>query len=630
MKNPLIHLFLIFISFSATTTAQNFDYSILSIPENLKENANACIRLYNVETNITSRKLMTTKKTRIVTVFNEFGMRHIGAVEYDKVKSAEAILYNSFGKEIKKFKKKDFKEVSVSEGAIITDNKTFYLEFTPTDYPFTIVYTSETETGNTAFIRPWYAINDVFVSTEKSSLKITYPTDLGFKFKEYNFGAFPIKNETTANSISYSVENLPAVRNEDYSPSINNYTAYVLFGLDYFNLEGVEGTAKTWKEFGTWMNTNLLNGTDEISLETQNKIKALVGQEKDPLKISKIVYEYVQGKTRYVSIQLGIGGWRPMLAKDVDRLGYGDCKALSNYTRSLLQVVGVPSYYTVVYGGDKRDINSDFVSLQGNHVILAIPVQDKLYWLECTSQVNPFAFQGKFTDNRNVLIITPEGGKIVKTSQFISKDNTQISKGVYSLSESGSLSGTIIIKSKGSQYDDRFLYDRKSNDDLKKHYKEYFGNINNLKLNNIKLTNNKDDIEFMQDITLEADQYGSFTGGRLMFAINAFNQFRHVPKRYKVRNNPFEIERGFQDNDEVTITIPDGFSIEAKPENFELKDIYGHYKAEYEVLDSKHILYKRSFLLNEGIYPSADYEKYRKFSEQISRNDNAKFVLVKS
>ncbi len=55
----------------------------------------------------------------------------------------------------------------------------------------------------------------------------------------------------------------------------------------------------------------------------------------------------MQDKTRYISVQIGIGGWKPMLADDVNKLGYGDCKGLTNYTKALLEAVDVPSYYTL-------------------------------------------------------------------------------------------------------------------------------------------------------------------------------------------------------------------------------------------------------------------------------------------
>jgi hypothetical protein len=403
-----------------------------------------------------------------------------------------------------------------------------------------------------------------------------------------------------------------------------------MMGLDFFNLEGVDGVATNWKDFGTWMYTYLLKGTEEIPLETQNKIKALVGDEKDPIKKAKIVYKYVQDKTRYISIQLGIGGWKPMLAKDVDRLGYGDCKALTNYTKALLEVVNVPSYYTVIYGDtQKKNLNQDFVSMQGNHVILGLPVDNKMYWLECTSQKAPFGFQGDFTDNRLALAVKPEGGEIIKTKEYIAQENTQISKGNYAIDGDGNISGNILIKSKGMQYDNKYIYEGSSNDDLIKFYKKYFWNIGNLKIKKINMLNNKEDVEFSEDIAIEASEYAKLANGRLIFALNAYNLSSHIPQRYRNRANPFEISRGIYDYDEITIDLPKGFIIEAKPENVTIKTDFGEYKTELAVINESQIVYKRTFQSNSGSYDKKDYENFRKFKEQIAKNDNAKIALVK-
>jgi len=632
MKRVLLHLALFFCFFSVSAQT---DYNVANIPPELKENANAVIRFSKTDVVISSRRLMTITTLNAVTVFNEYGMRSIDAVENfnktRKIKSIEATILNGSGKEIKKIKRKDFRESSVSEGSI-TDTRVLYMDYTPTEYPFTVLFTSELETSNTAFIPNWSPVTGSFSSTENSVINITCLPGLGFKYKDFNIENHSnITKIDKENGISFVAKNIPAVKPEDYSPSLRNFTPHVLFGLSTFNLEGVDGTATNWKDFGKWVQTSLLDGTDEISPETQQKIKTLVGNEKDPIKISKIIYEYIQNKTRYISIQLGIGGWKPMLAKDVDRLGYGDCKALSNYARALLKIVDVPSYYTIIYGDtQRRDLHQDFVSMQGNHVILAIPVNDKFYWLECTSQVNPFGFQGDFTDNRLALIIKPEGGEIVRTHEYSIAENTQISKGNYAIDEKGNIGGNITIKSRGTQYDNKFQNERKSTDELNKFYKNYFDHINNLKMKKISLSNNKEDIEFSEEIAIEALEYAKPSGNRLIFALNAYNPVSDVPQRYRNRTNPFEISRGFHDYDEITIDLPKGFTIEAKPENFELKDKFGHYKAEYAIVNENQLLYKRTFETNSGYFEKSEYENFRKFREQIARNDNAKIVLVKN
>jgi hypothetical protein len=51
-----------------------------------------------------------------------------------------------------------------------------------------------------------------------------------------------------------------------------------MMGLEEFHLEGVDGKAKTWKEFGEWYSREVLSGT--TAEETKAKMKVLVGDEK--------------------------------------------------------------------------------------------------------------------------------------------------------------------------------------------------------------------------------------------------------------------------------------------------------------------------------------------------------------
>ena len=137
-----------------------------------------------------------------------------------------------------------------------------------------------------------------------------------------------------------------------------------------------------------------------------------------------------------------------MLASDVDRVGYGDCKALTNYTKALLNVVGVPSYNTLLYRNPtKTNIESDFVAMQGDHMILCIPQNGTNIFLECTSQDSPFGYQGTFTDDRDVLVVKPEGGEIVRTKIYEDIGNTQTGKGTYTINENGDFSGILKIAS---------------------------------------------------------------------------------------------------------------------------------------------------------------------------------------
>ena len=577
MRSP--RLSLVFFLFTLISFAQKANYSIALIPDSLKQNANAVVRLDQIDIMIASQRSMNIKTQRVVTVLNEKGLSHIDAYQhYDKttsISSIEAVVYDAAGNEIKKIKRKDFKDQSaVSGSTLFSDSRVVFLSYTPILYPFTIAYSCETETSNTAFIPRWYFLGGYNVSVEKCVLNVSYPSDLGFKKKEFQFSGYNIKkSEESTTKLGYIAQNILAQKLEDLSPSSEVLFPRVMMGLEKFHLEGVDGTATTWEAFGKWYGEKVLTGTTILPEETKAKMKVLVGDEKDPIKKAKIIYDYVQKKSRYVNIAVGIGGWKPMLASDVDRLGYGDCKALSNYTKALLQAVDVPSYNTILYGdADKANIQSDFVSMQGNHMILAIPNGDTYTWLECTSQDAPFGYQGTFTDDRDVLVVKPEGGEIVRTKIYDDKGNTQIGKGTYTVNENGDFSGVLKIDSQGSQYDAKSRVETLQPNEKEKHYKEYWDNINNLKLGKITFTNDKENIRFIEDVQISASNYGQISGNKIIFVLDAFNQYTGNVNRIRNRKNPFQIQRGYLDADEIEINLPAGFSIEFLPQNMSLKE----------------------------------------------------------
>ncbi|PKP08348.1 MAG: DUF3857 domain-containing protein [Bacteroidetes bacterium HGW-Bacteroidetes-3] len=626
---------LTFLFFNFFSYAQDFDFSSLSIPENLKEDANSVIRFENLAIEIKSQREMTISYQTAITVYNELGNEHANfIIQYDKrrtINNVKATVYDSKGAIVKKIKKGDFRDYSAYDGiSLFNDSRLIHYKYTPIAYPFTIYYEYEINTSNTAFIPSWILNGSYSQSVKSAKFSVKYPSYITLFKSEENFKDFEITKTEELGFLSYEIKDLPALKWEPYTPALFEFLPTVKIGIDKFNLEGVDGEALNWKEFGKWYYDNLIQNTLELPEATKLKIKSLTASTSDPVEKAKIVYKYVQDKVRYISVQVGIGGYKPMLASDVDKLGYGDCKALTNYTSALLKEVGVASYHTLIYGGEKRNLNQNIASPQGNHMILYVPIANQDIWLECTSQKDPFAEIAGFTDDRDALVLSPDGGLIKHTKLYKTEDNLQYTKGNITIDGEGNINADVYIESTGTQYSDNLLNnDGKSQKELDMIFKKYLSNINNIKFSKTEVLNNKEAFRFEENLAFTATNYGILSGTQLLIPINAFNNGSTVPPRVRNRKLPFEISKNFLDIDEVKISLPKQLKIEYVPEKVELNTKFGTYSIEMIKIDDYSYLFKRKLKIEAGNYQKEDYESFRDFRKEIAKHDNSKIILIK-
>ncbi|MGV6844830.1 MAG: DUF3857 domain-containing protein [Lutibacter sp.] len=626
---------LFFLSISFSSFSQKLDYSVLAIPDSLKTNANSVILSDDVVVTIQNQNSITSKNKMVITVLNKLGNSFADiTLYYDKrrtIKTVMAYVYDAFGNEIKKIKKSDFKDYSASDGfSLYNDGRFLHYNYIPTSYPYTIEVSYEIKSSNTANIPSWYPFNGYTQSIKSSTYTINYPPSFKLQKSEKNLDKFIISKKSEGGKLTYQASNLRAIAYEPYAPSFREIAPNVKFAVNEFSLEGVTGISNNWKEFGNWVYNNLIKNTQQVPEGTKQKMIDLTKKEPDTIEKAKLIYNYVQNKVRYISVQVGIGGYKPMLAKDVDRLGYGDCKALTNYTAALLKSVGIQSYHTIIYGGDRRDVDKKVVTPQGNHMILYLPIEHKNIWLECTSQKVPFGNIADFTDNRDAIVITPQGGKVLHTRTYKATDNLQFTTGVVSVKDNGGIHAQVNIKSYGAQYNNHLgKFDGENPKDLEVSLKKYFANINNIQFSNTQVSNRKEKGYFEENLNFKADDYSTLTNNQLMVKINALNRVNKVPKRVKNRKLPFEIETSYYDVDSVKVSIPKNFKINYLPETKEIASTFGNYHFIVNKCGESNLCYVRKLKIKSGVYDSSKYDDFRKFMKKIRKVDNSILILTK-
>ena len=615
---------------------EDIKLSYNQIPLELTENANAIVRLNELVITVEAVDQLIVKRKRIVTVLNKLGKAHINAYQHynndTKITELSAIVYDALGNKIKKYSKNDFQDVSaIDDQTLYSDSRVKFLEHTPTAYPYTVVFESEYKNSSTGFIPSWFPLGSYNLAIEKSVYILNNPQNIPFRKREKNFDGFSINSSSTNSTLNYTLTNQQAIKPEHYTLNFEELVPNLSVSFNSFCLKGVKGNASNWKEFGLWMYNSLIKGRNELSPATIAKIKDLVKNVDNPIEKAKIVYQYVQNKTRYISVQIDIGGLEPIAANKVDEVSYGDCKGLTNYTKALLDVVGVKSHHTIVYADNRKNIDSEFTSVQGNHMILNIPNNGNDIWLECTSQTIPFGFLGDFTDDRDVLVITPEGGIIKRTPAYNNKDNLQLIKANIELLSDGNISAHVERKSYGTQYDDKYYIENYTLKELNKYYKTNVWDYNNnLTIESIKHSNDKEKIEFTENLDIKIEKFATVRDSSYLFKLNVLNRVTGIPKKYRNRQRPLEIERGFTDKDEFIFKIPQGYTLTSLPEEKNITNKFGIYSFSFEKINNTTFKYKREFSLLKGIYPKEDYKAYRKFRKTVAKYDNLRTELIKN
>jgi hypothetical protein len=327
---------------TAAVKAQVYEniYSSYAIPKELLKDANAVVRKLDLTYEIKDMTSTTEKEHKIVTILNEKGKSHAEPYfPYDKFNSIEDIeanFYDAAGKLVRKLKKKDIKDVKPYQ-EFVEDSRYKQIEFPHLPYPYTVEYIVETRSKQTMFYPQWMPQTDNNDAVENATLTVTMPEGVALRYKEMNLSH---KVEKSGNTYKWYLTKVKAFQNESFTPAMTRYLPRVILAPKDFEIGGFKGKMDSWEALGLFQN-QLNKDRQILTPAVKEKILKMVADCKDDnCKIEKL-YEHLQNTTRYFSIQLGIGGWQPISATDVEKAKYGDCKGLSNYMIAMLEVVGI-------------------------------------------------------------------------------------------------------------------------------------------------------------------------------------------------------------------------------------------------------------------------------------------------
>lgn len=607
-------------------------YDVSKIPANLLPNASVVIRNETQVYEVRNPGSATYDYKIAFTILNKNGEAASNMYEYyDKfssISSLKATTYDAKGIKIKDYKGSDFRDLSaVSGGSLYEDSRVKLIEFLQSSYPYTIEYSFSTDFSGIRSYPSWSPVSSWGYAVEQSSYVFKIPKSMSFKTltsKDLKTDSASIKDKM---EYKWSCSNVPALEKEPLSTGLKTITPWVTLAPNQFEYDNSKANIENWNTMGSWL-FDLSSGSQVLPEATKAKVQSIIKDAKSPKEKIRLLYSYLQQNTRYVSVQLGIGGYKPIAAEKVAAVNYGDCKALSNFMKAMLQEAGINSNLVVI-GNNMPSLNEKFTSLtQANHMILCVPMEKDTTWLECTSSYDPVGFIGNGNSGKMVLLITPDGGKLVQTPVFSATGNYMKRTAKVDIGEEGSADIQIDAKYGNAQFEDNLHMMLIEPVDQRKRIMNSLS-VPNMQISSLSYTQpDKDAAVLNEKISLKSSQLLTGGGGKLFITMNLLNRQESALTTVEDRKTPFAVNYGYLDEDEVIYTIPKGYKVEFIPKDIVIESEFGRYTAKVVAKDNS-LIYTRTKTVTNKKYPPEKYNEYVAFSKKIYQADKQKSILAK-
>jgi transglutaminase-like putative cysteine protease len=476
--------------------------------------------------------------------------------------------------------------------------------------------------------------------------KVLYTLQLpaGYEYKELWANTEPVKaNAVGGNRWQWIKTDVAGIEKEDYRPPVDALAARMQ--VNYFG--GVsKNNVDGWDAIGKWYN-GLTSDRRTATPEIKDKVAQLTAGKSDFDGKVRAIADFMQSEVRYVSIDIGIGGYQPHPAGDVFHFRYGDCKDKATLMSTMLHEAGIASDYVIIHterGVAKRDVPSSLF----NHAVLAIEIpagtdaskyrsvftsksSQKMLLFDPTDSVTPVGEIGPHIQDRYALLVTPAGGEVVHTPVLDPDANHLVRRGTFKLSEAGSIVGSVSETRTGdsaSEWRDVFLSSNE-NERTKRVESSVARSLTTAKIQNIKLDAlDKRNAELVTKYDVSSDRYAQITGQLMLVRPRVIGRVT-IPLEKKERKYPIELHATSRDDDEYAIEIPSGYIVDDMPEPTKVESSFGLYESHIEKDGSK-IIYKRTYVNRALEIPKDKIAEFRDFQNRIALDENAVVVLKKA
>jgi hypothetical protein len=446
------------------------------------------------------------------------------------------------------------------------------------------------------------------------------------------------------------VKNVPGIGWERDMPPAGGLAGQMVVTL-FPPSGGQDLRAMSWNDIGKWQ-ARLDSDRREASPEIKQKVAELTASATTLLAKMEALATFVQQDIRYVAIELGIGGWQPHPAPEIFTHRYGDCKDKATLMSTMLQQIGVDSYYITINttrgGVNPETPPSPFLF---DHAILAIHLPDgvndpslvaviqhpklgRLLVFDPTDDLTPFGhLRGELQANYG-LLVTPDGGELLALPQLPPDTNGVSRSAKMNLDAFGNLQGNVLEIRRGNYASDQREALRsvsKDADKVKPIETLLTHSLADFQLTKASVTNlNQISLPFSYQYSLIAPNYAKSVGNLLLVRPRLIgSDSSDLLETEEPRKYPVEFDGPEKDTDRFEIILPVGYTVDDVPPPTDVDYGFANYHSKTEVTGDM-LVYTRTFEIKQLSVPLDKVDELKKLYRIIASDERNTAVLKHS
>jgi hypothetical protein len=294
----------------------------------------------------------------------------------------------------------------------------------------------------------------------------------------------------------------------------------------------------------------------------------------------------------------------------------------------MLKEVGIASNYTTISTNNRRFL-PDFASVgQMNHVILQVPLTNDTLWLECTNPELPMGYVHDDIAGHDAIEISEQGGRLVRLPVYADSTNLMHSTITIDLNADGAAEMTVCQQTFNEQYENHVPLLKMDEKDRQKVFLRMV-HVPQAEVNQLKVSQTPSVAQMTLDAKVRSNKYATQTGQRLFVPVCPVHQGYTVPNASAERQEDIFLSTGYLDEDEITLTIPEGYVVETHPKNVQAEEPFASFSFNIKV-DGNTIRVHYRLLRRSGSFPKSLYPQLTAFYRTVRNAYSQKIVIKKN